>query len=446
MNQLISKLRQLFCILLLGLISFSVFCQNLVPNSSFEDHYWPPSGHAHFRTAVIDWGGYLTVDIHVGDLGATGMNFPELGYQQPFHGEAMAGIRAFDFREYEWHEFMYTMLEDSLIEGEMYFVSFWVSPNEAPKYVTDDIGLYFSKTDPPEHRLDAFDFKPQIENPEGNYLDDVTAWYEISGYYKAEGGERYIFIGNFKKDSETSFKESGGTGEEAAYFFVDYVTVEKCPTPICVDLRDTTLCGGEELLLNVTNPDASYLWNDGSESAEYTIETAGKYWVEVSAGGCTISDTINVKTIPAINLGDDVALCEGETTQLNATLLTSIYQWNDNTKDSILEVSQTGLYSVIVENDRCIFHDTVAVNYLNENIVFHPNPNNGTFTINTNLGPIDWLTIHDVSGRLLFEIKEKQEAIFFVDLKDQLFSGLYFVTISSNDCVVTEKIVVSKHD
>ncbi len=58
---------------------------------------------------------------------------------------------------------------------------------------------------------------------------------------------------------------------------------------------DATLCTGESLVINAGFV-GSYIWQDGSTNASYTITTGGQYYVSVTdVAGCTGSDTINVK-------------------------------------------------------------------------------------------------------------------------------------------------------
>ena len=58
--------------------------------------------------------------------------------------------------------------------------------------------------------------------------------------------------------------------------------------------NDTTLCIGETLLLNATNSFATYKWQDNSINSKYTVTKEGTYWVRVTEGCVTKSDTINV--------------------------------------------------------------------------------------------------------------------------------------------------------
>ncbi len=58
-------------------------------------------------------------------------------------------------------------------------------------------------------------------------------------------------------------------------------------------LLDTTLCKGESFSIGLkasVHDGASALWNTGNDST-IEVNTLGKYWVEVSMGTCTGSDT-----------------------------------------------------------------------------------------------------------------------------------------------------------
>lgn len=59
--------------------------------------------------------------------------------------------------------------------------------------------------------------------------------------------------------------------------------------------NDTTICPGNKIILQPGNY-KSYLWQDGSSAAFYTVTAANTYWVAVSDSlGCTATDTITIK-------------------------------------------------------------------------------------------------------------------------------------------------------
>jgi outer membrane protein OmpA-like peptidoglycan-associated protein len=67
---------------------------------------------------------------------------------------------------------------------------------------------------------------PGAINEPGNYGDKYT-WKKICGMYLADGGERFVTMGNFNDDDNTPLKrpEAGGIGA-FAYYYIDDFTIE----------------------------------------------------------------------------------------------------------------------------------------------------------------------------------------------------------------------------
>lgn len=81
---------------------------------------------------------------------------------------------------------------------------------------------------------------------------------------------------------------------------------------------------------------------------------------------CRVSDTISVsyEPAPAIDLGNDTLLCEGQTLELNAGSGYSGYLWSNGSGDSTLMVNLPGIYWVKVTSSLgCIGGDTLIVEY-----------------------------------------------------------------------------------
>ncbi len=128
---------------------------------------------------------------------------------------------------------------------------------------------------------------------------------------------------------------------------------------------DTTLCDGDDLLLDVSGTGSSYTWNDGSSASQFLVQQQGTYWVTVTSGTCTGGDTINVtyNAIPNVDLGSDTLLCDGDIITLSAGVPGGSYIWNDNSDSSFLSVSQSGIYFVEVFLGNCSARDTVVIDY-----------------------------------------------------------------------------------
>jgi gliding motility-associated-like protein len=75
----------------------------------------------------------------------------------------------------------------------------------------------------------------------------------------------------------------------------DSISVDFKPRPSVSLGRDTALCAGEQLLLDVTTPNAGYQWSTGAVTPSITVTNSGSYTVTVTVLGCSAADTIIVE-------------------------------------------------------------------------------------------------------------------------------------------------------
>lgn len=128
--------------------------------------------------------------------------------------------------------------------------------------------------------------------------------------------------------------------------------------------NDTTLCVGNELLLDAENIGSTYLWQDGVTDQTYTVTLPGVYWVEVNNGGCTNIDSVTVDfNGPELDLGPDTLLCEIEDFILDAENPGYFYIWQDGSVTQTLTVIDTGVYFVLVTDPEsgCAASDTIII-------------------------------------------------------------------------------------
>jgi hypothetical protein len=85
---------------------------------------------------------------------------------------------------------------------------------------------------------------------------------------------------------------------------------------------DKILCEGNTLLLDATNTNSTYLWQDNSTNATYLVNKAGEYSVTVNRQGCIAKDTIKITydLKPVFTLGIDRGLCQGNNLILDPKL------------------------------------------------------------------------------------------------------------------------------
>jgi gliding motility-associated-like protein len=115
--------------------------------------------------------------------------------------------------------------------------------------------------------------------------------------------------------------------------------------------------------LDVTNPDATYLWQDGYEEGIYMVESNGLYIVTVTNSCEEITDSVEITFIEpvALSLGADTAICPGDTLWLDASIPGSTYLWQDSSTAAVFPVVNEGTYSVLITNDCEALSDEVEI-------------------------------------------------------------------------------------
>jgi hypothetical protein len=214
---------------------------NLVPNPSFEVFDSCPTAGGEIRYANNWRGGstYSSPDYFNVCAPSLGYGVPASlhGSQNARTGNGYAGIVTstnnplWPFQN-ECREYIQAELIQPLIAGLTYEVSFYVSRSDSSEYISNNIGAYFSvnpDTINTPSGYNVFPYTPQVDNPLTNPLDNDSGWTKVSGTFVANGGEKYLMIGNFHDSQNTSVVFVGGcTACSYGYFgfyFIDDVSV-----------------------------------------------------------------------------------------------------------------------------------------------------------------------------------------------------------------------------
>ncbi|MBS1938200.1 MAG: gliding motility-associated C-terminal domain-containing protein, partial [Bacteroidetes bacterium] len=139
------------------------------------------------------------------------------------------------------------------------------------------------------------------------------------------------------------------------------------PMPAVALGNDTAICTGQTLLLNAAVPGATYLWQDASTAATFTVTAQGSYHVAVNLNGCTAQDTVQVAVHPSptVNIGPDQTICPGTSATFNATTAGATYLWSDGSTGPMLTTALPGTFSVLVTTGGCSTADTATVALFN---------------------------------------------------------------------------------
>ena len=142
---------------------------------------------------------------------------------------------------------------------------------------------------------------------------------------------------------------------------------------------DTSLCLGDHFILNASIPNVTnYLWQDQSTDSIFNVIEQGTYWVEVTTNNCTATDSIGISydLLPIIDLGIDTSLCRGDHFILNASIPNATsYLWQDQSTDSIFNVTEQGTYWVEVTMNNCnVVSNNIMIDFKDCNCnVYLPN-------------------------------------------------------------------------
>lgn len=200
------------------------------------------------------------------------------------------------------------------------------------------------------------------------------------------GPVNYPVVGVFTANCNVTFS----SGKDSLHRFIIKVFDGKVQN---IPLKDTTICGNVNLLLdagNAGNPIAKFKWiPSGATTRTLAVNQAGSYGVSVftvddysyNCNGCVACDSVtqffNVKLgqKPALNLGPDRFICNDFAVTLDAGTDGTQYLWTPNGETSqTISTAISGNYGVKVTNaDGCSSTDNIFLKDSCPMYIFMPN-------------------------------------------------------------------------
>lgn len=356
----------LSCIFLL--FSSFLFAQdstkNMIMNPSFEQYqacpqHFTPRDKSHKLIPYWTYPTTATPDYFnrcSNGLARVPNNFA--GTSEPKSGNGYMGVIAIgskDQNKLNYREYIQGEIYPSMRKGKKYCVTFWYKLATYSKYAVDRMGLFFSKKDIAESRLEKniesyLGRRAQVENPKGRFLDNKDEWQQICQVYVAKGNEQYVVIGNFNSISKTdtlvtNAKVTNKFNKAYSYYYIDDVSVvplDNCRDCPCVshdlaaNFKDTVFTGGIDLIkagkaTDIVNdghvslkikggtPPYRIKWNTGSTKRELKNLPEGTYGYKVTdVNNCVASDSVTfwAPEIPDKFMDELNKLKEGQTITL----------------------------------------------------------------------------------------------------------------------------------
>ena len=293
-------------------ISLLSFCSakaqyNLVPNPSFEVYVNCPSGNKQpppppwiYPTNVTPSYANSCTNSSICGVPYNGFGGGQ-NYQYAKSGNAYItiGFYSKNFANNQGRTYIQTKLNDSLQAGKYYIAGYYINLANTVKYATNNAGVLFTNNsiyvDTISTPFGVLNASPQIINYGNPVIKDTQNWVKISGVFKADGGEKYITIGNFKNDIQTKI-DSTSKGLNANVSLIDDVFVIPLDSmPLKADAgRDSTIHIGDSVFIgSLTNGIDSLKWQILNTSITIDSTRPG-FWVHPLANTCyVLTQTVN---------------------------------------------------------------------------------------------------------------------------------------------------------
>lgn len=233
-------------ILFITLTIFKANGQNLVKNPSFEIFGQCPNALGTFNEDVTHWTTPTSGTTDYFNTCSKVMGAPENfnGVQQPKFGNAYAGL--YFYAPADYREYIQVPLKKMLRKGQDYTLTFHVSLAEGSDFAVKDFGVVMSykplniktRKELSRGRLYSTE-KNQFQTLEVNhpkFHEDKSDWLKVTTQFLAKGFERYLIIGNLRKNSatrkvQTKRKET----KKGAYYYIDMISITGERTNTLVD-------------------------------------------------------------------------------------------------------------------------------------------------------------------------------------------------------------------
>lgn len=350
---------------------------NLVQNPSFEQG--PCDGINFFQGQPAFWdtlraggGGYPE---YLTECASVPQNSVPTNAYMPSYQMPKSGTR---YCLYTWYlnpfpapviedrEYIQNELKQKLHQGKSYCVTFNVSLVNESKYAITELGAYLDDGTIFTTHRGTSTLSPQIKSPSGVFISDTLGWTKIQGVFTANGTEKYITLGNYKLNTNTTFTPVfPASTRNIADYYVDDVSVIEADL-VAFAGRDTVICTGDSVFIG-RPPEVGLECNWQTLTSSVSIANGAGLWVKPAASqtyvvtqdvcGLLKKDTIQVQIKPKYN-GPAIGLstsspstCPNQTLQLsiqNKPPVNKSYQWLP--QGVYTQTSNTGASAVVGQN------------------------------------------------------------------------------------------------
>ncbi|OAV43115.1 hypothetical protein A3850_000775 [Lewinella sp. 4G2] len=192
--------------------------------------------------------------------------------------------------------------------------------------------------------------------------DSLTLMASAAETYRWSSGEESSSIR--RAPSETT--SYGVTGFTAGCSVSEEIEVVVRPRATVTVTEDQTICPGDSILLEASG-DEPFSWDTGFAGPSLNVRPIEPttYLVRAGSGNCADSATVTVGLFPAVeaSLGEDQAICRGDSVSLLASTGSAALNWEDGSFPTNRRVSPTATttYSITASENGCTDSASVTV-------------------------------------------------------------------------------------
>ena len=241
-------MKQIYIFLIL-FISIGVYAQddNLLENGGFESTKGKSKGLGNIEVSE----GWFSPTSSKADLFSIESKIPELltsgnkfGKEDPKNGDKYVGIVAFSYGDKVQRSYISAQMKYPMQKGMKYCVSMNVSLSELSKYASNQLAFQFTSKALQQDK-GAIIGPSHVLHPQKKVISATYGWEKICGTFIAEGGEKFVTIGNFSTNDATRNEKTGknnykGAPVIAAYYFIDDIQIKP------IDPKKNCDCGGSQ--------------------------------------------------------------------------------------------------------------------------------------------------------------------------------------------------------
>lgn len=251
---------------------------------------------------------------------------------------------------------------------------FWNTGEQTPDIVVKNSGTYILEANIKNCMSSDTVLVQEFFRPEISLQPIITACQGDTIVLNVNtNSDQTILWSNGNTTNSTLISESGTYTVQISYkscIASDTSEVTFFEKPIANLPEQLHGCEGKILQLELSvKPMGEIIWYDGTKDTLKQFDKSGLYSLTIKNEHCATLDTIQVTfhELPeSFDLGKDTTLCDDLQLDINVAQNENyLYEWNDGVSSASRNISETGFYSLKVENRYgCIETDSIQVIFI----------------------------------------------------------------------------------